>query len=522
MVVTRSTIRTLGVLFIPLLLALPVLTYPLGRDQGEFAVIARGLLEGKTLYVDLWNPKPPAIFGVYALALAAFGQTTAALRVIDLIAMPMTAAALYWIGVRLFDRRIGLWAALLFPAFYFSETFWTLTQNDGIVLLPMCLAAVCTLKAAQRTRRAPAWSWAAGALLGVVWWFKYPFALFAIAIMVLYAAGSAQRDSSALRGFFLGGGGGGLFVLAAGVVWLVATGAWDAFIESVRVTASYTALGLDLEMLREAAGTALGFRWSQWGLLFVLALVGSLVSRPVSDRAAIHPRLAVLTWLAIGLAIMAVQLRGYDYHWLPMLPPLALLGALGITRMIDHLSRAVHAGPRIARRLDYNAALIFLLLLAANTYPRALPYLTGQERRIDYADRFVGGEVSAGESLRVAEYLRARNVPGDSLYIWGFRPEVYFLSDLRPPTRFIFHFPLVAPWYPPEWRKENVEILWAALPPYVLVLQVDYMPWVTGREDDSNSQLQEYTELNDWLMFNYERETQIGNFFVWKRKSQPG
>ena len=36
-----------------LLLALPTFTYPLGRDQGEFATIGRGLLQGKIPYVDL-------------------------------------------------------------------------------------------------------------------------------------------------------------------------------------------------------------------------------------------------------------------------------------------------------------------------------------------------------------------------------------------------------------------------------------------------------------------------------------
>jgi hypothetical protein len=105
------------------------------------------------------------------------------------------------------------------------------------------------------------------------------------------------------------------------------------------------------------------------------------------------------------------------------------------------------------------------------------------------------------------------------LFIWGFRPEVYFLSGLNPASRFIFQFPLVGAWYPTEWKEETVDILWAAMPPYVLVAQVDYMPWVTGRDEDSNTLLQEYTEMNNWLIANYERETQIGNFFVWRRKS---
>ncbi|MEP6984464.1 MAG: glycosyltransferase family 39 protein [Chloroflexota bacterium] len=127
------------------LIALPVLTYPLGRDQGEFATIGRGILNGRTPYTELWNPKPPAVFYIYALAMRLLGQTAMALRAIDFVVVPICCACIFWIGRRLINRRIGLWAALLFPVFYFTETFWTLTQNDGIVLVPMLLAMVFTL-----------------------------------------------------------------------------------------------------------------------------------------------------------------------------------------------------------------------------------------------------------------------------------------------------------------------------------------------------------------------------------------
>ncbi|MCA9911494.1 MAG: glycosyltransferase family 39 protein, partial [Anaerolineae bacterium] len=441
------------------LVALPLLTYPLGRDQGEFAVIGRGLLQGKTPYIDLWNPKPPAVFFVYALAMQIFGQTTIALRAIDLLLMPPLLASSAWIGARLFSRRVGLWAALLVAVFYFTETFWTLTQNDGIAVLPMCLALVCVLKAADQTARAPAWALASGALMGVVVWFKYPFALFAPVLVLAYAFEVRRRaeqpsfSMSAWLRFIIPAALGGLIVIGAGVIWLVQAGAWDAFVESVRVTASYTALGAQPDALAEALLTALSFRWSHWGLLFVLAGVGLVTENQIKLRRTTPHPLApsphaergdirqsrlffALVWLGIAFVIMLVQLRGYDYHWLPMLPPLVLLGALGLTRLLD-----LAASWRWTNLL---AVLVLFAILINGIYPRAWAYLTGQEDRLTYGDRFVAGEFVAGESERVADYLRAQNVPGDSLYIWGFRPEVYYLSGLNPPTRFIFQFPLVA------------------------------------------------------------------------------
>jgi hypothetical protein len=295
-----------------------------------------------------------------------------------------------------------------------------------------------------------------------------------------------------------------------------AIGAWDELLLSARVTAQYTALTFNFADFSDLMETALDFRWKQWGLLWLLAGGWFFVGR-WGEKRGVGWRV-VLIWLLVGVAIMLVQAKGYDYHWLPMLPPLALLAADTVDRIIGYLARVTSVGTRYTVFL---AVILFLGIMIYSIWHVTLPYLTGQEDQVAYYGHFVAGaaqEFTASDSLKVANFLREREVPGDSLYIWGFRPEVYYMSDLNPGSRFIFQFPLVANWYPPEWKKENVDILWASLPPYVLVLQVDYMPWVTGTHDDSATLLQSYTELNNWLIYNYEREMQIGNFFIWKRK----
>ncbi|MBZ0280040.1 MAG: glycosyltransferase family 39 protein [Anaerolineae bacterium] len=529
---SQNRVRLLALLILIILIALPILTYPLGRDQGEFATIGRGILNGHVPYKDLWNPKPPAVFYVYGLAMSIFGQTTAALRAIDLIMVPLISAALYAIARRIANPRVGLWATLIFPTFYFTETFWTLTQNDGIVLLPMTLAVVCALYSfpqasfqfpvssfqSQTTKSQLLLAGLCGALCSYIVWFKYPFALFAAALvfaylLIRYRNVSLSSQLSALRTSvaFLSGA---AFVTIGGILYMMSIGAWDELLLSARVTAQYTGLTANLQDFGELLGIALGYRWAQWGLLAVLAACSFLLVRMGTKRGA--GWVMVNLWLVAGLVIMLIQAKAYDYHWLPMLPPLALLAADSVDRILERLKRFIV----LHRVMVIAVGGLFIGILAAGIWSNSWSYLTGQEDQMAYYKRFVAGEFVADESLEVANFLRGRVVPGDSLYIWGFRPEVYYMSGLNPATRFIFQFPLVADWYPPEWQEQNVDTLWAALPPYVLVLQVDYMPWVTGSQQDSNSLLQDYTELNNWLIFNYERETQIGNFFVWRRKSQ--
>ena len=517
----RDWLLFLGLMLVVTALALPVLSYPPGRDQGEFATIARGILNGKIPYVDLWNPKPPAIFYVYALAMTLYGQTTAALRTLDLILVPVISAALYWLGYRLGHKRVGLFAAALFPAFYLTETFWTLTQNDGIAMLPMTLAVVALFRAVDQrgSWRGALWAFGAGLLTGLTVWFKYPFAVFGLVMVGGYAILGSDKSGSrpyAMMGDAAAFAGGGLLVIGLGAAYLASIGALNEMILSARVTAQYTALTLNGQDFAELMGTAIGFRWEHWGLLWLLALAWLFLGRIVPSRH--RGWWLILLWALVALAIMLVQAKGYDYHWLPMLAPLVLLAADALDHLIDLAARNGYA-----KRSQVPAAFLVILLcmviLWQGIWPKAWNYLRGLEDQVAYYGRFRAGEFVADESLVVSNLLRERVVPGDSLYIWGFRPEVYYMSGLNPATRFIFQFPLVAPWYPAEWRQENVDTLWAALPPYVLVLQVDYMPFVTGRDEDSNTLLQEYNELNNWLIFNYKRETQIGNFFLWRRKT---
>jgi len=206
-----------------------------------------------------------------------------------------------------------------------------------------------------------------------------------------------------------------------------------------------------------------------------------------------------------------VQAKGFDTHWLPLLPPLCLFAAAAISPTRERVRSLTGA--------QVIVGLGALAILIGNTWVPYWPYAIGQQSQVAYYEHFVAGDLRAAESLQVVSYLQRDLAPGSSLYIFGFRPEVAFMGGWRPAARFQAQFPLVAPWFPAGWRDETVTTLWAALPPVVLIVQNDYMPWVTGQDADSHVLLQDLTELNNWLMANYTRETQIGNFFIWRRNS---
>ncbi|MEO0565973.1 MAG: glycosyltransferase family 39 protein, partial [Chloroflexota bacterium] len=210
----RNSIRNGGwatwtlIVLVVLLAAAPILTYPLGRDQGEFAIIGVTILRGGLPYVDAWNPKPPAIFYIYAGLIHLFGQATWAIRIADLVAFPAMAAALYGIGRELRGNALGLWAVMLWGAFYFTETFWTLSQNDGLASVPMALAVwalLILLRDASSPRMRVALAFLIGALAALTLWFKYPYIFFVAALVIGYLI-ERRRWIWAEVGGFTGGG----------------------------------------------------------------------------------------------------------------------------------------------------------------------------------------------------------------------------------------------------------------------------------------------------------------------------
>jgi hypothetical protein len=509
--------------------AVPILTYPLGRDQGEFATIAMTLLRGGTPYVDVWNPKPPAIFYTYAGVIRMFGPNAWAVRTIDLLTLPLMAAALYGIGQQLSSRALGLWAVLLFGTYYFTDTFWTLSQNDGVAAVPMALAVWGTLVITSRLPQEAALLIRYGlpALVGMLaaltLWFKYPYVFFIAAVVMGYLVMRRRWVWNEVIGFTLGG----LLVGLGGMVWLATQGALSAWIESAQVTAGYTSQGYDWAVFRADMMNYGGYRLRQWNLLWGLAVIGLgwiLAGQPTKTHNPLVTDRLRWTIIILGLVTatiaMLIQAKGYDYHWLPMLPALSLLGAFAVNQILN----AIRSSERLPQWMFKIVAplSIFgcLIALYGQVWGTAMPYLRNHQSQQTYYQQFVGGEFVASESTAMATYLREHTSPNDPLLVWGFRPELYYLSNTRPATRFIFQFPLVADWYPLEWQQQTVDQLWGVLPPVVVVVRGDFMPWVTGRDADSNMLLQEFTELNNWLIFNYEQDTEIGNFIVWRLKPE--
>lgn len=238
---TRKSAAALSLtLAVCALLLLPTALYPYGRDQGMFAYAGRLVLGGAVPFRDFWDTKPPAIYYVYALAECLFGPSMRAIRLLDIAWQGATAAALFAVARRISGRRrIGCAAALLYALSYASRGWWNTAQPDDFLNLPLALAVFLSLRARARGP-SPGLLFAAGALAGVAFWFRYPMGAMAAACAATAWRGSLRESRGEIAAAF-----GGFALVAGGyAAFLAAEGAWAEFVYAELVWArAYVSLG---------------------------------------------------------------------------------------------------------------------------------------------------------------------------------------------------------------------------------------------------------------------------------------
>lgn len=541
-----------GMLIFVLIVAFPIVTYPMGRDQGMYANIGRTLLNGGVPFVDMWDIKPPPIYYIYAAGIKLFGVNTGAIRAIDLFLVPFGMIGLYLTGNEMKNRRAGFFAALLYAVFYFNDGFQNLSQSDSLATIPTIWLAYFTYKASRYesgSRSALVSSLIVGLISGILLWFKPQqyalvvgaFVVYQILTSLLKSPFPLRREgnfdtteqsrthrSLSLRKLFFEGMAfaiGGLIMGGTLLAYFWSQGIIQEILIVAEGTAAYNAQGYDVFAFMANMRQGFYYRWVIWHLLIILTglwIVGYVIAVFFRrGRATSRPYVSslLILWFISGLGFAFMQAKGFDTHWFPMLPPMALMGAMVVERFLSFIRDGENGRRKLMIALNVLIMIGLLSIPAVTIWGKSWRYISGQQSQYEYWDTFQANDLKPEQSLEMANFLRERVQPGNSLFIWGFRPEVYYMAELWSASRYQAHFPLVAPWYPHEWQQENVDILWAAMPPYVLVLEDDYMSWVTDFDADSHTLLQDYTELNNWLIANYEREGQIGDFIIWRRFS---
>lgn len=493
-----------------------------GVDQSLFVAYGRWLGRGLVLYRDLWDSKPPGLFWAYAIAERVMG-TGPAPRLLDAAAAVASAVLAYLLlrsvlrdAASSAARRapvssaVAPWVGAFMTAFLPADPCFGLLRTAAqpeVLSTPLVLAAVLLVR-----RGGARAVFLGGALLGMAALSKLALALLLPLGWVCAPPAMRRRRNHALA--LLAGAGLVLLGCAASLL------AQRTFAEALRAVILYPrAYGAELAH-RIALAPAL---WrASVGLGHGIPLALALAAAGVAGSPRSPFVRACLVWLVLSGTAVVLQRQLVDYQLALLLPPLALLGALGagtVARWGTSILATWRSRGTGGRRMDRTRALIVATALGGS-----LALLIGVEIESwgrGYAAHAAcrGGRMSREEfvlrlgrpGLMWQEALAVRTIlgshpasPRESILVWGFAPAIYAVADRPPATPYAFHQTLLVEGSALATRWPSAAARRAALlerlqqdpPRFVVVVSGDR----SGLEPrDSRAELADFPELAAWL-----------------------
>jgi len=430
------------------------------------------MLGGKTLYRDVWFDKPPLTSAAYLLWGAQAGWL---LRVAGALYVFTACVLLYRFASRMWSEREGMLAAALLGFFLtFGIPAAVIPLASDLLMAAPHIAAVYL---AWRGR--PLWS---GALAGVA------FLVSSKAVFVIAAC--ALWQYRALPQLALGF----LIPNAAALGWLWMRGAFGDYLEQVWRLGFLYAGDTFLEN-----PVAAGLRRTANWMGFHAALVAGAAWYWLRERK--PDRLRMALWAALALAGVTAGWRFFPRYYFLLLPVMALAAARGYMLM-----------PR--RRA---AALLALTL--------AVPFVRFGPRYVLLARDALSGRPSEWvdvamdrDSREAARLIGEQARPGDTLFVWGYRPDLYIYTRLPAATRFLESQPLsgvladrhlfATDSVAPEWARRNREELVRSRPSFIVDGLGNYNPRLA---------IEKYADLQPWLA-QYERLSGTPFCVIYRRR----
>jgi hypothetical protein len=351
------------------------------------------MLDGKVLYRDIWYDKPPLVPVFHLLGGARPGW---GLRLADALYALLCCWIAYAFARDLWSRREGIWAAGLFGFFLiFYIPSAVIPATSDLLLAAPHVAAVW-----MACKRRPFWS---GALAGLGLWIS-PKAVFVLAACALWFPRGALLMAAGFAA-----------VSGAGAAALWSCGALSAYWKEVWEWGRLYAAGTFLEQpVRNGAVRTLN--WMGFHAAAVIA-AGWFLAKVLRSGPRRSEAFRWVGWLVLSLMGVTAGMRFFPRYYFLLLPPVVLMASRGFTLL--------------GRRGAYAALL--LLVPLARFGPSYVTVLTDPGWRDVGMDR---------DSRAAAAFVRQTASPGDTLFVWGYRPELYAYTRLPAATMFLDSQPL--------------------------------------------------------------------------------
>jgi hypothetical protein len=457
----------------------------LWAEEGYGSAGAVQILHGKILYRDFWFDKPPLAALLYVLWHGAPGF---GLRLAGAIYALACSFAAFRLARHLWSDKEAYGAASLLTFFLLFDhpaTVMTLAP-DLLLILPALVAVDCAVRGK---------AFAAGLCCSVGLAVNAK-ALLLIPVCLVWCWPAWLL---LLAGVATGS--------APWFLWLGVVNAWPDYYQQVWwFGAQYSRDTFVGHPWRE--GLLRTLNWTGFHSALVAgALVAGALAKPLGGGSGLYPsqrcyRTGFVIWLLAGTACFVAGERFFPRYYLFLLPPLVFVAARGFSTATKQWRMLIVAlllipflrfGPRYA-------------LLAVDLVERRPPHWTDVALNRD--------------SQQAAAMINRAKSPGDTLLVWGYRPDLFAYSQLASASRFLDSQLLTGVIADRHLGSTHVSFPDLAARNRATLTRTN-PTWIVDGLGPLNPELAltQYPELHGWLT-NYERWGQTSACIIYRRKRQ--
>lgn len=498
-----------------ILLRLHTLTEPIDCDEAAYGYVAWQVLQGKRLYLDVFENKPPLAYAPYAIAIACGGYNELAIRLLPVPFVLVTLVALWRCGGLLARTREARFFTVFAYAWLQSDPF--VFGNGANLEIYMntflTLALWCMLRVLRKPRTGPLTAFLAGLLVGTAAAIKQVAGVFILPVLLVLARRGYEQNRlpglAKLTTFVLVGA---AVPWAICAVFCLAQGSFGAFIEAVFVYAPEVARAASertVEVVSRklsaglspvppglavvihdytdkawmyaflfAFGNPLANAWwgtGVWPLLVLSPVTLLRTVTPVSSAAAKF----FAAWYVITLVAICWPGLFWQHYYMLLLPCLSLVA--GIEAGMLRPTWRVTAEFQLRRRVKilwrfYSIVALLALVVVIRTEITRYVRVSPQE----ITSRYKGGKQWVA-LRKLGRDLRQSLGKDRLLFVWGWQSPLYLYTNWEAPTPYFFTDPLMQAYihrsHPfVDRRKERILQDLTSQPPHVVFLGEDPFP----------------------------------------------
>lgn len=428
---SRSFWGLLGILVSFFILRLPSLFEPYWYgDEGVYQAVSMAVQNGRLLYRDIWDNKPPLLYIVYGL----LGSDQFAVKLASLIFGLLSVVIFYKVSKKIFlSEKISIISTAFYALLFGLPLIEGNVANaENFMALPILTSTLIILNIKESVEKKTQKKniflfFSAGTILGLAFLFKivavFDFAAFLIFVALFaddkflthlktknYKTYEVKKVFSFILGFGIPGGIVALFFLFKGALG-------DFFAATLFSNIGYVGYGNK-------------FIIPQGLLILKLLLLFSLIAFLFSKRKNFSmTTIFIWLWFAFSLFNAFFSQRPYTHYLLVLLPSLSLLLGLIIAQ-------------KKLRLVNLGILIISIILISKNFgvygkpisyYVNYISFVTGRESVTDYQNFF---DHATPIDYELAYFVNSNTNPNDTIFTWGNNAQLYKMTNKLPPGKY--------------------------------------------------------------------------------------